>query len=71
MAFFSNHKDAKDLVSRWYEYANNNPFKPIDATFLDRRINILSEENRDLKRKIVEAQKLLEQALYIFSGDAA
>ena len=48
-----------NFVADWYDYADKNPAKPVDITFLNKRIKQLEETNFNLKKIIEDAVKEL------------
>lgn len=53
----------KAKVASWYSYADKNPRKEVDLSFLNRRIHSLDEENKRMKSKIDAVALLAEQIL--------
>jgi hypothetical protein len=48
-----------NFVADWYDYADKNPAKPVDITFLNKRIKQLEETNFNLKKIMEDAVKEL------------
>lgn len=53
----------KEKVRSWYAYAEKNPKKGIDVSFLNKRVEQLGEENTLLKSQIERAASLAAQLL--------
>lgn len=54
----------KERVAAWYSYAEANPHKPVDISFLNRRISTLRDQ-------IEEAAKLAKQLLAVLEASNA
>lgn len=60
---FEGMEKAREVVSRWYEWADKNPKNRIDISFLNRKIQQLQTENERLAESIRGAITLLTGAL--------
>lgn len=58
----------KAKVSAWYAYADKNPRKEVDVSFLNRRIQALQDEQAGMKSRMDAVALLAEQILVAIRG---
>lgn len=60
-------QEAAERVAKWYEWANNNPRRPVDVSLLNKRVQSLIDENEQHVKRTNDAVVLIKQALQLLS----